>query len=515
MNGQAREIVEMSQREILTSDMTLDKLIEYLPFPFIIQDGETVQFANPPAISLYKYGSLEEFVGTPIKSLLHPDDLEEFTRRMDRLLRYGEPLELFHQRRICRDGSVIHVVSRGVPIIWKGKRCLLGAQNDQTSRILAEQERELSERWFRMLVESASVSLLALDADWRCTAANPNAVKMLGFAGDDEMRGRFFSDLFRISGRRSPEDPTGEKLLRTMVDRFEVVEAADLTVMQKNGRKLPVAMRGNPIMIEGQPHGYMVVFCDLTAHLAEKKLGIARENAIRELRLALSRSSKRSDMYSLATVISHELTQPLSAVLNTVGALKRELGGLENGPGDRVLDQLQLIRDETERASKIISGLRELFEQGTSETSMVSLNEVVTQAYVVMTRDLFSEDVSYDLVLEDNLPPIKINPVQIQQVLYNLLRNAVEAVAGMAEKRITVRTQAVSADRIALIVDDTGAGMGDTDLKSLFQPFSSTRPGGTGMGLFTCASIVEAHNGTISATARDRAGTRFTVELPV
>ena len=499
---------------VLHDDTHLDELIKILPFPFLILDGEAVIYANEAALRLYKYSSLETFAGTPLCDLIHPDELEEYARQVAIALDRNEPLPVSEQRRICADGSVIHVQSRGVPVMWRGRRCIMGTQNDQTAIIAAHEAREKSDRWARHLVDWARVSLIALDDSRNCTAANPNAIRQLGYGSEADIVGREIREIIPNIARENPDDPVAKRLFARLFEVGESVETDDVVLSRTDLSRFHARLWGRPFGPPGRVEGYAITFTDITTELAEKRALAAREKTVHALQRALEEESRNSALQNLATVISHETIQPLSAIINTVGSLTRaDAKNLGSGSGNW-LEKVVFIREQAERASTIINGMRQLFEARESERSPVSINVIAAETFDVALRELGDRDIDFDMNLASGLPQVEGNRIQIQQVIYNLMRNAADAVEQSDRRSIVLRTALTAGAEIAVSVEDSGTGIPEDARAHLFEPFTSSRVNGTGMGLFTCRAIVDAHNGRIDVSENKPHGTVFRIVLP-
>jgi signal transduction histidine kinase/integral membrane sensor domain MASE1 len=238
------------------------------------------------------------------------------------------------------------------------------------------------------------------------------------------------------------------------------------------------------------------------------------EAEARRSRDALAHSLRVSTMGVLASSLAHEIKQPLFAILTNA---ETALSQIDEGSTDP--RELRLILSEVveadRRASEVIDRIRRMVRKGESERATFDLNAVVLEALSVLRRDAASREVSIDPCLHVGSLVVRGDRVQIQQVILNLLLNAIEATASgaLAERRVTVRTSLVDGT-ITTVVEDGGLGLPAGMEDRIFEPFYSTRPAGMGMGLSIAFDIVRAHGGTLRAWNGPTRGAVFRFDLP-
>ena len=234
---------------------------------------------------------------------------------------------------------------------------------------------------------------------------------------------------------------------------------------------------------------------------------------VAELRAQLEHVSRVTLAGELAASLSHEVSQPLGAIVNNAEAGRRNLDRYIQRP-----DQLGAIFDDIVadgmRASEVVRGLRRYLRPRGSPSAPVDLTAVVRDALPLLGRELRDHRVQVELALADGLPLVDANGVQLGQVVMNLVMNACEALAGVdGERRVTLTTAARDG-RVELSVRDNGPGMADEVAARAFEPFVTTKPDGLGMGLAICRGIAEAHGGSLSATRPPGGGLEVVLSLP-
>ena len=236
------------------------------------------------------------------------------------------------------------------------------------------------------------------------------------------------------------------------------------------------------------------------------------ETRLQELQSELVHISRLTAMGEMASTLAHELNQPLSAIANYLKGSVRLLQDRTDENSRMTRDALDKATEQAMRAGQIIRRLRDFVSRGESERRVENLTRLVEEASalaLVGVKDIhvrFELDANADLVLADK--------VQIQQVLLNLMRNAIEAMANSARRELTVTSARSVNNMVEVRVADTGSGVAADVAENLFQPFFTTKQQGMGVGLSICRTIVEAHGGTISAEPNPGGGTvfRFTIE---
>jgi C4-dicarboxylate-specific signal transduction histidine kinase len=212
----------------------------------------------------------------------------------------------------------------------------------------------------------------------------------------------------------------------------------------------------------------------------------------------------------MGAAIAHEINQPLAAIAANASACRR---WVEAAPPrlDRIAATIGDIAEDANRASAIIARVRGLIANAAPRREQADINDTIRQAAALVEPQLRACSVDLRLLLAADLPALMIDPVQIQQVILNLLVNASEAVEPR-EGDIGVESR-LAKGRIIMTVEDNGPGLPE-EIASMFEPFHSTKEGGIGMGLAICRSIIEAHGGSIGAALRER-GLVVTISLPL
>jgi PAS domain S-box-containing protein len=275
------------------------------------------------------------------------------------------------------------------------------------------------------------------------------------------------------------------------------------------GKTRWVIMRGRCLKDE---EGNLVETIGVTLDVSAQKQA---DLQLQHQREEMAHRNRVSLMGEMTASFAHELNQPLTAIANNASAARRFI---ERGNIDPALLQ-ELLQDmvaDSQRAGEVIRGIRSLVRKETSVHTLLDLNSVITETVRLVSTDVLSRESVVTTELDAQLPQVKATLVQIQQVLLNLIINALDAMEGLppAERRIIIRTRSDKGDVVEVSVRDFGTGLPKDQPDKVFDHFFSTKQKGMGMGLTIVRSIIEAHGGTIVAEDAPERGARMIVRLP-
>lgn len=257
---------------------------------------------------------------------------------------------------------------------------------------------------------------------------------------------------------------------------------------------------------KGGPHLFTGFARDLTARQESA-------NRLQELQQELAHAARVSTMGEMASSLAHELNQPLSAITLLLRGAARLVDRGETADG-RVADALSKASGQAIRAGDIIRRLRDFMGRGESDRRVESLSRIVNDACALALVGAKERQIRLTLDLDPRCDPVLADRVQMQQVIINLLRNAMDAMDEVQERELVIRTRPQD-DRFARVqVSDTGPGISDDMRETLFTPFMTSKKDGMGVGLSICRTIVEAHGGTIWADPDPGAGATISFTLP-
>jgi signal transduction histidine kinase len=255
-----------------------------------------------------------------------------------------------------------------------------------------------------------------------------------------------------------------------------------------------------------------IVLIALLVEMVRHEVRLARAN----LALQLERSRKLVTLDVALGALTHEVKQPLSSIVNNAEAAQMIL----DQPAPDIAQMREIVGDimsESYRANDIIKNIHGLFRTSREDLRRVDMNKIVTGIMRGMQGDLGDNGVKPAVALETELPAVLGHEGQLQEVVFNLVRNAIDAMrsGSAAERTLQVRTEKRGHDAIGIFVQDSGPGIVPAQIERIFDPFVTTKKNGMGMGLTVCRMIIERHGGKLSASSSAGAGARFDITLPV
>jgi len=257
------------------------------------------------------------------------------------------------------------------------------------------------------------------------------------------------------------------------------------------------------------------LFGDFAAQATIALESTRRERQYREMQSELAHANRVATMGQLTASIAHEVNQPLAAARNNLTAA---LNFLDRTPPDlvEVREALACAVKDNDRASTVVGRIRALMQKAPTRIDSVNANEAVREVVVLTYGEALKNGVSVRTQLAVGLPLIQGDRVQLQQVILNLILNAVQAMGAVTNdtREVLITTSQTEPNEVCLGVQDTGPGLSAETLPHLFEPFYTTKPDGMGMGISICRSIIEAHGGRLWATTCEPRGALFQVTIP-
>lgn len=354
------------------------------------------------------------------------------------------------------------------------------------------------------VVETSPDALITIDEHGLIQIVNPAAERLFGYRAE-ELLGRNVSMLMP-SPDREMHDAYIARYLRTGEKRIIGI-GRKVTGLRKDGSTFPMELAVGEARI-GQHRLFTGFVRDLTERLeAERRL--------HELQAELLQVSRLSIMGEMASGLAHELNQPLTAIVNYVEACRRLLERDDATNRERLRELMDKAVSQAGRGGQIINRLRRFMTAGETERAREDVNRLIEEASALALVGARAKGIAVDSRLAPGLPQVLIDKVQIHQVVINLIRNAIDALADTeGERTITLQTRRADPGEVEITVADTGPGLAEDVKSRLFQPFVTTKPEGMGIGLSICRTIVDAHGGRIWATDRPGGGTAFHLTLP-
>jgi two-component system sensor kinase FixL len=354
------------------------------------------------------------------------------------------------------------------------------------------------EAHLRSILDTVPDAMIVIDERGIMQSFSSAAERLFGYAAVEAL-GRNVSMLMP-SPYRENHDRYIERYLRTG-DRRIIGIGRVVVGERRDGSTFPMELAVGEMRSSDQRF-----FTGFIRDLTERQQTEAR---LQELQSELVHISRLTAMGEMASTLAHELNQPLSAIANYMKGSRRLL---ESSSDDRSLmlrDAMDKAADQALRAGQIIRRLRDFVARGESEPRVESLKKLIEEASALALVGAKDQGVRVRFQFDPNVDLVLADKVQIQQVLVNLMRNAIEAMEASPRRELVVSTSATEHDMISIGVADTGSGIAPEAMSQLFQPFFTTKRHGMGVGLSISRTIVEAHGGRIEASANPGGGTVF------
>lgn len=364
---------------------------------------------------------------------------------------------------------------------------------------LEDQRARLSELFARV-----PEAVVMIDHDFRIRRINPEFTRIFGYTADEAI-GQELRTLI------TPDD-LQEETDGFLARMFEAEEAFSIETVRKrkDGARVPVALICVPVPSRGGGKAGYVIYRDLT----DVKRLEDEQRRYQVIQLELAHANRIATLGQLSASIAHELNQPLTGIITNCGACLRML---TNDPLDHDGARAAVRRTlrDGNRASEVIARLRALFSNKEPAFEPVDLNEATREVIALSLGELQNKRVILRTELADDLPSVPADRVQLQQVVLNLIRNALDAMNTVDDRPRTllIRSERVE-DSVRLSVKDAGPGFAPLAKDKLFDAFYSTKTDGMGVGLAVSRSIIETHHGRLWAALNDGPGATFTFSVP-
>jgi PAS domain S-box-containing protein len=365
---------------------------------------------------------------------------------------------------------------------------------------LEEQRAQLSELFARV-----PDAVVMVDRDSRITRVNPAFTKIFGYTAEEAI-GQRVKDLI------TPHD------LQEEVDSFlyRMDQTGDVFTVEtvrrhKNGTRVPVSLICVPLSSNGSGTTGYVIYRDIT----ETQRLQDEQRRYHDIQLELAHANRIATLGQLSASIAHELNQPLTGIITNCGTCLRMLTS-EPLNLDGARDAVRRTMRDGNRAADVIARLRALFNKNEPASESVDLNEATREVIALSLGELQNSRVIVRTELADDLQFVSADRVQLQQVVLNLVRNALDAMNTVDDRprALLIRTEQEEGDRVRLSVKDAGVGFDPHTMDKLFEAFYSTKADGMGVGLSVSRSIIENHQGRLWAVLNDGPGATFSFSVP-
>jgi two-component system sensor kinase FixL len=494
------------QRNRLTSGDTLFRAVldAALDGIIVIDRHGLILTVNKTAAQIFGYAA-PELVGRNVNMLMPEPYAGEHDGYLTNYLVTGEQKIIGIGREVSgrrKDGSVFPMDLAVGEAQVDGETIFVGLVRDLSERRAAEMALSERESRLRSILDTIPDGIIVIDERGIVQSFSRAAERLFGYS-EGEVVGRNVGMLMP-SPYREAHDGYIERYLTTG-ERHIIGIGRVVVGLRKDGGTFPMELEVGEFSAGGARF-----FTGFVRDLTEEQ---AAKRRIEDLQAELLHALRLSVMGQMASAIAHELNQPLTAVISYLetGRMLLESG---SAPPERLDDLMRRAVAQSERAGDVIQRLRQFARKGEADRRAENLNALVEEALAIALLGARQSDVHVTLDLDRNMTPVTVDGAQLQQVVLNLVRNAVEAMEGVERRELQIGTR-LSGDTAEITVADTGPGIAPELAERLFQPFTTTKKTGMGLGLSISREIVEAHDGELSAAPRPSGGTVFRVSLPI
>lgn len=360
-----------------------------------------------------------------------------------------------------------------------------------------------NEAYLRSVLDSVPDAMVVIDEVGRIMSFSSAAERMFGYAEAD-LIGENVSTLMP-SPDRERHDMYLKRYLVTGERRIIGIGRVT-TARRRDGTTFPIELSVGEALV-----GSRRIYTGFIRDLTERQ---RTELRLHDLQDALTHVSRVTAMGTLATSIAHELNQPLTAIANYVQTASEMLADPNPEAVALIREALDECAAQSIRAGQIVRRLRDFISRGETERQIVSLPRLVNEASALAFVGTGSRSVEFEVQIDPSAELVLVDRIQIQQVLLNLIRNAVEAMESSTFKRLELSSVRGQDGFVQVSLADSGPGIAAEVATQLFQPFTTTKQAGMGLGLSICRTIVEAHGGKIWVEASSLGGAAFHFTLP-
>ena len=379
---------------------------------------------------------------------------------------------------------------------------LLKNQRSANQLRIANEELAISHAHMRSVLETVPDAMVIIDEKGIIQSFSATAERLFGFKAG-EVQGRNVSMLMPAPYRHEHDGYLNRYL--TTGERRIIGVGRVVVGQRKDGGTFPMELAVGEVAQAGKRQ-----FIGFVRDLTRREEG---ERRLHEMQSELLHISRLSTMGEMASALAHELNQPLSAIANYLQGSKRLLQNSTDERAPMVMEAMGKAAEQAVRAGQVIQRLRDFVSRGETEKRIESISKLIEEATALALVAAKEQSIRMSLRLDPSIDLVLVDKVQVQQVLLNLLRNAVEAMQSSERRELIVSTRPADDNMIAVDVSDTGSGISPDVASRLFQPFVTTKRQGMGVGLSISRTIIESHGGQITVESNPVGGTIFRFTL--
>ncbi|MCK4710889.1 MAG: PhnD/SsuA/transferrin family substrate-binding protein [Gammaproteobacteria bacterium] len=365
------------------------------------------------------------------------------------------------------------------------------------------------ERQHSLILDSVADGIYGVDMNGNSTFVNKAMETITGWSAKNLIGKNQHAILHHTRANGEQHQVEDCPVYKTFMDKQTRFIEDDI-FWRSDGSSFPVEYSSTPLKDENNATiGSVVIFRDIS----ERKKA---ERQARKFRHDLAHMARVSTMGEMASGMAHELNQPLTAISTNADACIR-LTELSNLDKDTLSDTLEVISLQAKRAGAIIKQLRNFIRKDMPQKNLVNLNEIVREVLVLISQSLNENSINLQLQLDDTIPDVQAQHIQIDQVILNLVKNAIEAMQEhkTSHKTLLIKTELIDNKKAKVTIADSGKGIDETIIQRLFTPFSTSKKNGMGLGLSISEGIINEHGGKLKLKSSSGQGSVFQFTLPL
>jgi PAS domain S-box-containing protein len=458
---------------------------------------------------LYKICGLDPKNGAPTVeqylALVHPQDRAFIAESIKIMLEEQRGFDQV-ERIIRPDGQMRYLRAVAVPVVEQGVfKGFIGTTMDVTDQELLTQELRRERAY---LAEAQSLTHTgSWVANFHTGQHNYVSDEIYRLHGFDPDKGPVGADRF-YKTIHPDDEPIVWKIITNANQSRTDFEVPEYRVCRPDGTIRILRAIGHH-----DPAGEMGEYVGITMDITDRKRAEAERERLRQLETDLARVNRVNLMGELAAALAHEIKQPITASVTSANALLRWLAH-EPPDLDKARAAASRIEEDANRAANVIDSLRSFYRTGRpTQRQIIYVKEIIEQMSGLLRGEADRHAITICSQVRSDTPKILANPVQLQQIFMNLMLNAIEAMKDIGGT-LTIKSRVDPENRLYVSISDTGIGLPSGSAEQIFEPFHTTKPQGTGMGLTITRSIVESYGGRVWATANQGAGATFHFTLP-
>ena len=470
---------------------------------FAARDGRMIE-ANDAYLRMIGYDRDDLVSGRIRWTDMTPPEWRD--RSAQALLELAETgvVQPFEKEYFRKDGSRVPILLGAAAIEGTDHQTVFVV--DLTERKRADQTLRERDAKIRGLFDANIIGIFIATIDDQIVEANDAFLHMLGYDHEDLAADRIHRK------RMTPPEWRGRFVqTRAELDKFGTVQPFEKEYFKKDGSRIPVLVGAAAL----ERDRVVAFVLDLTEQKRAEAEARQSEQRYREVEMALAHANRVATMGQLTASIAHEVNQPIAAAVTNAQAGLRWLSA-QRPDLEEAKQAFRNIQENGKRAGEVIGRIRALIRKSPPRKDGFAINDAILEVVALTSGEAVKNGVSVRTQFAEGLPPIQGDRVQLQQVILNLIVNAVQAMSGAGEgaRELLISTGTAESDGVLVAVRDSGPGLPSSSIEHLFDAFYTTKSDGMGMGLSICRSIIEAHGGQLWANANLPCGAVFQFVVP-